>query len=121
MRVWDRDPRAVDVDVDAACGEWDVDVRVDVVAVRCGHPGAGRCSPGSSQRTRALWLRRKGALALSGEAPLALARGLAPPPPRTGGRGATRACRLGLPHQEVPPWATSPRFSTRDCTPTSAR
>ena len=55
----------------------------------------GGSLPGSSQYASALWRRCKDALALCGEAPPALARALAPLPPRTGPKGATRAERLG--------------------------
>ena len=65
-------------------------------------PGTLCFSPGSSHHTAGLWLRRKAALPLNGEAPFAFARGLAPPPPPGGAQGATRASRLEPLHLEVP-------------------
>lgn len=65
-------------------------------------PGHFCFSPGSSQFISRLWLRRNGALPLSGEAPLALARTVAPAPPPADPQVATRASRLGAKHLGVP-------------------
>ena len=81
----------------------------------------GGSPPGSPDHTVRLWLRRHGALALSGEAPLALARIVAPAPPPAGAREATRAERLGATHPEVSPWTRDHRTCTTACTPMPPR